>query len=686
MADKMEIYKLTYKIIRLEELLKDIRILGEIFFNNNKTFGLMFINNKISPLKDTIPIKDIKGDKLTIKIIFFKNIRNKSFMFKDCFFLKSVSQKENYYQKKIKNDYNYVKKSSKYSSNNALNYITNMREMFSCCFLLTKLPDLSKWNTKYVIDMSFMFFNCRSLISLPDLSKWNTDNVIDMSYMFYNCYSLKIIPGISNWNYKNVLYMFYMFDNCPLSIPILDYGPTEMNCMRFIMVYKNSNKSSLRILGKTFVENNEFKGKIIFDYQQYPLIEEFPIENIITPTFKLEMQLNKNIHDLSGMFEGCDHLLEFKEYNYFEEKKIIKQTQNDECFVDLLDKEWNKKMDMLYYRIYYKENEKYLNQNENYTSIEKINENEEDNSTIKYITDNLSFQPTFTNMSCMFNECASLKILPDLSKWNTDNVTDISSMFSRCAKLISLPDISKWNTSNVTNMNGIFFYCTSLKILPDLSKWNMKKVTNIRSMFSGCAELMSLPDISKWNTNNLSQMDYTFWGCIKLISLPDISKWNTSSVTDMSNLFYDCESLISLPDLSKWNTSNVTNISNMFNNCRSLISLPDISKWNTNNIKELERLFKNCRSLISLPDISKWNTSNILIINGDDRIFNSLSSESLISLISVPDISIWKTEIFNITHGMFENCLSLISLPDLSKWNTSNVQDIDEIISGCLLL
>ena len=31
-----------------------------------------------------------------------------------------------------------------------------------------------------------------------------------------------------------------------------------------------------------------------------------------------------------------------------------------------------------------------------------------------------------------------------------DNVTDISSMFSGCSSLSSLPDISKWNTNNVT--------------------------------------------------------------------------------------------------------------------------------------------------------------------------------------------------------------------------------------------
>ena len=33
-----------------------------------------------------------------------------------------------------------------------------------------------------------------------------------------------------------------------------------------------------------------------------------------------------------------------------------------------------------------------------------------------------------------------------------NNVTNISEMFSWCSSLSSLPDISKWNTNNVTDM------------------------------------------------------------------------------------------------------------------------------------------------------------------------------------------------------------------------------------------
>ena len=55
--------------------------------------------------------------------------------------------------------------------------------------------------------------------------------------------------------------------------------------------------------------------------------------------------------------------------------------------------------------------------------------------------------------------CESLKSLPDISKWNTENVNDMSYIFSQCSSLEFLPDISIWNISNVNNMNYMFSGC-----------------------------------------------------------------------------------------------------------------------------------------------------------------------------------------------------------------------------------
>ena len=62
-----------------------------------------------------------------------------------------------------------------------------------------------------------------------------------------------------------------------------------------------------------------------------------------------------------------------------------------------------------------------------------------------------------------------------------------------CFMVSTLPDISKWNTSNVTNMSYMFNWCTSLSSLPDISKWNTSNVTNINGMFSGCKSSLNIP-------------------------------------------------------------------------------------------------------------------------------------------------------------------------------------------------
>jgi len=52
-------------------------------------------------------------------------------------------------------------------------------------------------------------------------------------------------------------------------------------------------------------------------------------------------------------------------------------------------------------------------------------------------------------MTNMFYNCSSLLFLPDISKWNTNNVKYMDEMFDGCSSLMFLPDISKWDISSV---------------------------------------------------------------------------------------------------------------------------------------------------------------------------------------------------------------------------------------------
>ena len=138
--------------------------------------------------------------------------------------------------------------------------------------------------------------------------------------------------------------------------------------------------------------------------------------------------------------------------------------------------------------------------------IEKL----EDNIEYPYLNDIDTTK--ITDMSDLFsdeyldsNDITSSGIIKlDLSSWNTSNVTDMSCMFDECQSLKQL-DLSGWNTSNVTDMSYMFFGCWSLKKL-DISNWDTSSVTNMNNMFCGCRSLKEL-NISGWNVSNVTDMD-----------------------------------------------------------------------------------------------------------------------------------------------------------------------------------
>ena len=73
-------------------------------------------------------------------------------------------------------------------------------------------------------------------------------------------------------------------------------------------------------------------------------------------------------------------------------------------------------------------------------------------------------------------------------------------------------------------MSYMFYWCKSLYSLPDISKWDTKNITNMKQMFSYCKSLKSLPDISKWDTKNVIDMSYIFKGCNEKIIFRTVSK------------------------------------------------------------------------------------------------------------------------------------------------------------------
>ena len=125
------------------------------------------------------------------------------------------------------------------------------------------------------------------------------------------------------------------------------------------------------------------------------------------------------------------------------------------------------------------------------------------------------------------NNKDNLKIIIESKEQNIIEYLSIKT--KKKALTIKIKEIKTINN----NINSMFSFCESLLLLPDISKWNNQNITNMSYIFEGCNSLKS-PDISKWNTTNMSH---------SLKELPDISKWNNQNVTNMSHMFSGCNSL-----------------------------------------------------------------------------------------------------------------------------------------------
>ena len=129
------------------------------------------------------------------------------------------------------------------------------------------------------------------------------------------------------------------------------------------------------------------------------------------------------------------------------------------------------------------------------------------------------------------------KDILDIKLKMINKIEDLSSMFEGCADIVSINNISYLINENIININSMFCGCSSLSSLPDISNWNIINVRDMSYLFTKCSSLKSIPDISIWKTNNLENIKSIFRGCFNIKYFPDISKWNTSKVKDMSYMF-----------------------------------------------------------------------------------------------------------------------------------------------------
>ena len=244
-----------------------------------------------------------------------------------------------------------------------------MRGLFFGCSSLKYLPDISRWNISNTINIEYLFHDCSSLEFLPDLSKWKIKKVKKLNNIFFSCSSLNSLPDISKWDTSNINSMKGLFFGC----------------------------SSLKYL---------------------PDISKWNIQNVT---------------DISGMFGGCSSLKNLPDISNW-------RTDNIKNMSFL----FCGKSKLLTY-LYDKKNFGFLN-----------------DSSLQFKKDNPGL---IENINIFLSPLAQQGIDIDLLMKNKDlyNESFVSKVNSfihdGSSSLLSLPDISKWNTNNVIiNVFISFFF------------------------------------------------------------------------------------------------------------------------------------------------------------------------------------------------------------------------------------
>ena len=189
-----ERYKVIYEI-KSNKKDNKIKILGKNFVENNKIRGSIIYNNKRLPLQENITVltSNKRNKEIKLNLIFYGNIYNKSYMFKDCKSLVELTQIETkkqitnlYFKNKFEKE-KYMKKLEILYHNAKLILNSESDLTYKNAYIYGYYPIISLINinilyTNIVNQIHYMFYNCK-LLKTINISQWNTQKVISFAYI-----------------------------------------------------------------------------------------------------------------------------------------------------------------------------------------------------------------------------------------------------------------------------------------------------------------------------------------------------------------------------------------------------------------------------------------------------------------------------------------------------------------------
>ena len=176
--------------------------------------------------------------------------------------------------------------------------------------LLNKLKELEKEKDKLINDINDMINklnNIKDNITIIYNIYNNMINKYEDKYRNYEILesinNMNIINDIKNIKFENIMNIY-----------------EKMNNLEITMIYNVDNKDTIKILGKTFINNNKDKCKLIYNNKEYDLMEEFEVKDLK----KLEIKLIgiNNVTTMECMFYECKLLESLPDISLWNTNKV----------------------------------------------------------------------------------------------------------------------------------------------------------------------------------------------------------------------------------------------------------------------------------------------------------------------------------------------------------------------------
>ena len=218
-------------------------------------------------------------------------------------------------------------------------------------------------------------------------------------------------------------------------------------------------------------------------------------------------------------------------------------------------------------------------------------------------------------LTALFNGFANAVNLVEVPSVLPPTITNLRETFSFLSTF-NAPQLTSWNTSNVTDMRSLFQGASSFN--QNIGSWDTSSVTSMRSLFNGASVFNQ--NIGSWDVSSVTDMEYMFLNAAAFNQ--NIGSWDVSSVSGtpgsggfsptggMGSMFQGAT--VFNQDISGWNVSNVVNMRSMFQNASSFNQ--NIGSWNVSNVEQTGGMFSG--ATVFNQNISSWNLSKVVTHTG----------------------------------------------------------------------